>query len=114
MRLFHADFMEYYKELPDNWFTEMWQLEKVLTNERTNFYEVCLMALFLQIPTNELVNRILPKKSKQQLFDAEIHRLHKQGLRYPEIANQLNASYDVVKSIGEGRYGTLINLSIKI
>ena len=28
--LFHADFTEYYKELPDNWFTELWQIQKVL------------------------------------------------------------------------------------
>ena len=67
------------------------------------------MALFLKIPTDVLVNRRLPEKSKQQLFDAEIHRLHKQGLKYPEIANRLNASYDVVKSIGEGRYKTPSN-----
>lgn len=87
-----------------NWFTELWQLQKVLTDDRTNFYEVCLLALFLDIPAAELVNQILPEKTKQQLFDEEIHRLHEQGLKYPEIAKRLHASYDVVKSIGEGRY----------
>ena len=102
--LFHADFMEYYRSLSGNWLTELWQLQKVLTDDRTNFYEVCLLALFLNVPTNELVHRTLPEKSKQQLFDEEIHRLHEQGLKYPEIAKRLNASYDVVKSIGEGRY----------
>ncbi len=105
MRLLYADFMRYYKSLPDSWFTEMWQIEKVLTDDRTNFYEICLLALFLNIPASELVNRTLPEKSKQQFFDEEIHRLHNQGLKYPEIAKRLNASYDVVKSIGEGRYG---------
>lgn len=102
--LLHADFTEHYRFLPGNWFTELWQLQKVLTDDRTNFYEVCLLALFLDIPATELVNRTLPEKPKQQLFDEEIHRLHEQGLKYPEIAKRLNASYDVVKSIGEGRY----------
>ena len=44
-------------------------------------------------------------KQKQQLFDEEVHRLHEQGLNYMEISKRLGASYDVVKSIGEGRYG---------
>lgn len=102
--LFHADFMEYYRFLPSNWLTELWQLQKVLTDDRTNFYEVCLLALFLNISAAELVNRTLPEKSKQQLFDEEIHRLHEEGLNYMQIAKRLNTSYDVVKSIGEGRY----------
>lgn len=31
--------------------------------------------------------------------------MHDEGLKYPEIAERLNASYDVVKAIGERRYG---------
>ena len=65
MRLLHADFMGYYKSLPGNWFTELWQLQRVMTNDRTNFYEICLLVLFLNIPADELVNRMLPKKTKQ-------------------------------------------------
>lgn len=104
--LFHADFVEFYQGLANNWFTELWQIQKVLTNDRVNFYEICLMAMFLNIPVTELVNKKLPKKSQQELFDEEIHMLHEQGLKYPEIAKRLNASYHVVKSIGERLYGT--------
>lgn len=104
--LFHADFMEFYKDLPDNWFTELWQIQKVLTGYRVNFYEICLMAFFLNIAADELVHMELPEKTQQQLFDEEVYRLHEQGLKYPAIAKALNASYETVKAIGERRYGT--------
>lgn len=104
--LFHADFMEFYKDLPDNWFTELWQIQKVLTGYRVNFYEICLMAMFLGITADELVYMELPEKTQEQLFDEQVYRLHEQGLKYPGIAKALNAPYDTVKAIGERRYGT--------
>lgn len=105
-KLLHTDFLEFYRELSGNWFTEMWQIQKLLTNDRINFYEICLMAMFLGIPATEIVGMELPEKSQQQLFDEEIYRLHDEGLKYPEIAKRLNASYNTVKAIGERRYGT--------
>ncbi|MFR4988713.1 TniQ family protein [Anaerotruncus colihominis] len=104
--LFHADFTKYYQGLSENWFTELWQIQKVLTDDRVNFYEICLIAMFLDILVAELVNRKLPEKSQQELFDESIYRLHERGAKYPEIAKHLNASYHVVKSIGERLYGT--------
>jgi len=106
IKLFHTDFTRFYKELSGNWFTELWQIQKVLTGDRINFYEICLMAMFLDIPTDDLAHMELPEKSQQQLFDEEVYRLHDQGLKYPEIAKVLGASYDIVKAIGERKYGT--------
>lgn len=102
----HQDFSEYYKELSSNYFTELWQIQKVFTGDRVNFNEICMIAMFLEIPVEELVNMRLPEKSSQERFDEEIYRLHEQGLKYPQIAEKLGASYDVVKMIGERRYGT--------
>ena len=65
-----------------------------------------MLAMFLGVPATELVKMELPEKSQQQLFDEEIYRLHDEGLKYPEIAERLNASYNTVKAIGERRYGT--------
>ena len=36
--LFYTDFREYYRNLPRSWFMELWQIQKVLTNGRVNFY----------------------------------------------------------------------------
>jgi len=106
IKLFHADFTDFYQDLTGNWFTELWQIQKVLTGDRINFYEVCLIAMFLGISADDLVKMALPEKSQQQLFDEEVYRLHEEGLKYPEIAARLNASYDTVKAIGGRRYGT--------
>lgn len=106
IKLLHSDFLEFYRELPGNWFTKLWQIQKVLTNDRINSCEVCMLAMFLGVPVADLVNMKLPEKSQQQLFDEEVYRLHDEGLKYPEISRQLNASYNTVKAIGEQRYGT--------
>lgn len=106
IKLLHTDFVEFYRELSGNWFTELWQIQKALTGDRVNFYEICLLAMFLGVPSVELVNMKLPEKSQQQLFDEEVYRLRDAGLSYPEIAKRLHAPYDTVKSIGEHRYGT--------
>ena len=104
--LLHTDFTEYYQNMTDNWFTELWQIQKVLTDDRVNFYEICLLALFLNIPAADLAKMKLPEQTQEQRFDEQIFKLHEQGLKYPEIARRLGASYDVVKSIGERRYKT--------
>lgn len=65
-----------------------------------------MLAMFLDVPVAELVKMELPEKSQQQLFDEEVYRLHDEGLKYPEIAECLHASYSIVKAIGERRYGT--------
>lgn len=103
--LFHADFKEFTKELQDNHFSELWQIQKVFTDDRVNFQEICILALFLKIPAQELVKMELPEQTQEERFDKEIFRLHEQGLKYPEIAKRLDASYSMVKAIGGKRYG---------
>lgn len=106
MSLLYADFCKYYNSLPSNQFNQQWQLQKVLSNHRHNTYEICLLAMLLNVSGNELISLKLPTKSQQQFFDEQIITLHRQGLNYQQIANRLNASYNVVKAIGEGLYGT--------
>lgn len=106
IRLLHLDFIDFYKQLSDNRFTELWQIQKILTGDRINFYEICLLSMFLGIPPNELCRREINEKPQHRLFDEKVYRLRDEGMKYPEIAKWLNASYDVVKAIGERRYGT--------
>ena len=100
-----TDYSAYYRNLLNNTLFEQWQLQKIFTHDRFGTFEICLLAMFLNISPSELIHMELPRKRQQDIFDAEIKQLHKQGLNYAEIARRLNASYDVVKSIGEGRYG---------
>lgn len=104
--LLHKDFERFCSRLPENHFKELWQIQKVLTDDRVNFYEICLLAMFLNIQSSELVKMKLPEQTQEEWFDEQIFKLHEQGLKYPEIARRLNASYHTVKAIGEKRYKT--------
>lgn len=105
MELLHMDFLDKFKSLnPD--IKESWQLQKVLNGYRTNTYEICLIAMLLNISPKSLTNMKLPKKSQEEIFDKKVKELHNQGLKYPEIAKSLNASYNIVKPIGENLYGS--------
>ena len=99
-----GDFVRFYTELCDNEFTQLWKLQKVFTNDRFNTIEICMVALFLGIPVEELVNPTLPAQTQTQLFDAQIRELHDRGLNYRQIAYEMGASYDTVKAIGNGLY----------
>ena len=102
---FYDDFKEFYKELPVQGLTELWQIQKVFNNYRINCFEVCQIAMFLNIPIEKVCSIKLPDRTQDQIFDDKVRELHRQGLKYPEIAKRLNASYNVVKPVGGGRYG---------
>lgn len=101
----YEDFMAFYRELPTQGLTELWQIQKVLTGYRFNCPEVCQIAMFLNVPIEKLCNMELPDRTQEQIFDDKVKELHKQGLKYPEIARRLNASYNVVKPVGADNYG---------
>lgn len=98
------NFVQFYAELCDNEFTQLWKLQKVFTSGRFNAIEICMVALFLGIPVEELVNPTLPAQTQTQLFDAQIRELHARGMNYRQIADEMGASYDTVKAIGNGLY----------
>ena len=102
--LLHTEFQEYYKNLPDNSISELWQIQKMMTDDRVNPYEICMLAMFLNISVKDLIKMELPERTQEQRFDEQIYLLHEQGLKYPAIAKRLGASYDTVKAIGEQRY----------
>ena len=102
----HADFVDYYQPLQSNWFTELWQIQKVMTDDRINFYEICLLGMFLNIAPDELAHPVLPEKSITEDYDDRIRELHDKGLNYQQITSIVGGSYHTVKAIGEKRYGT--------
>lgn len=104
MTLFFKDFTLFFKTVDNVPIREQWQLQKMMSSDRLSTYEVCLVALFLGVPADELVRMTLPEKSQPEWFDERVRMLHTQGLKYPEIARRMNAPYNVVKAIGEGRY----------
>lgn len=105
IKLFSDDFLAFYERLSDEGLSELWQIQKIFNGYRFNSFEVCQMAMFQGIFIEDLCNMKLPEKSQEQMFDEKVKELHKQGMKYPEIAKRLNASYNIVKPIGENSYG---------
>lgn len=104
MVLLFEDFIARFGSVSNNTLNAQWKLQKMFSSDRLSMYEVCLVALFLGVTADELVKMTLPEKSQPEWFDERVRMLHVQGLKYPEIARKMNAPYDVVKAIGEGRY----------
>lgn len=81
-----------------------WQMQKLLNNKKFLPIEVCQVAMVLGIKPEELISMKLPRKSQEQEFDELVKKLHRQGISYPKIAEQLGASLNLVKPAGEGKF----------
>lgn len=104
MALLFEDFIARFGSVSNNTLNAQWKLQKMFSSDRLSMHEVCLVALFLGVTADELVKMTLPEKSQPEWFDERVRMLHAQGMKYPAIAEKMNAPYDVVKAIGEGRY----------
>jgi hypothetical protein len=99
MRLLLNDLHYFYGESAP----EAWKVHKVLNGYCWTPVEVCQLALFLGITPEELSTMALPPKSQPEIIDEQIHALHDQGVKAPEIARRLGLSVNTVKPIA-GRY----------
>ncbi len=61
IELLHSDFMEFYKDFPNPKFNQDWQIEKVFSGARTSIVEICMIAMFLEIPASDLSVIELPE-----------------------------------------------------
>lgn len=69
MGLLYNDFVKYYQSMPNNRLTELWQFRKLFINARFYFDEICLLAVFLNIPASELTNMKMPEETQQQIYE---------------------------------------------
>lgn len=92
------DFMDFYKELPIQGITQLSQIQKIFTGYRWDFYEICQLAYFIGISTNELVNPKLPEKSQTEIFNEKVARLYDAGLGCHRIAREMGCSPSTAKN----------------
>lgn len=104
LTLLHGDIQSYYKECNLYGYNESWQLSKSLTGHRHNFFEVCLLAMFLDVPPKELSDMKLSAERQHERFDRLAHELRAQGLKSPVVGKILGASYNVIKGVWYGAY----------
>lgn len=105
--LLFEDFRGALNNISWNSIDEPWRLQKIFTGDRCGTADICLIAYFLGIPAADLIQMKQPKVKQVAEFDKSVIDLHEKGLSYPQIAQQLNASLETVKSVGSGKYKRL-------
>ena len=99
------DFITYYCELDDNPISELWQLKKIVDGKTYRMKEIAMLAMFIGLSPAELAAMKMPEELHRDAFDRKVKELHEQGLKYPRIAEIMDASVNVVKPVGENLYG---------
>ena len=96
--LLFNEFMEFYKELPNQGITKLSQMQKIFTGYRWDFYEVCQIAYFLGINVDDLVNPRLPDVSQTEIFNEKVARLYDAGLGCHRIAREIGCSSSTARN----------------
>ena len=98
------DITNFYSDLELCRIEKFWHLEQIFTGRRYYLSDIALLAYYLGISMDELMNPVMEVDDLTKQFDMQVMKLHSEGLNYMQIAKQLGASYDVVKAIGLGHY----------
>ena len=69
MGLLYNDFVKFYQSMTNVRLTELWQFRKMFIKARFYFDEICLLAVFLNIPALELVNMKIPEETQLQILE---------------------------------------------
>lgn len=91
------DFLNHYSNLSNKGLTKLWQIQKVFNGKRINTYEICQLAMFLDIKASELCNMKLPEYTQEEQFDKRVKQLHNQGIGYNKIAKMLGVSSKTIR-----------------
>ena len=102
-RILHEDLREYYKDLLPPTLTEWYHTQKIFCAQTFHCYDICLMAMFLGISVEDLLNPALPEFTLQQRFDAQLHLLRSQGMTQKAAAAVLGVTLETVKSLEQKR-----------
>ena len=72
-------------------------MQRTLNGKRFVFEEICMIAMFLQVDVEELVNMQISSKTPEQVFDDKVQELIESGKSYAEISKELNVDPSVVR-----------------
>lgn len=102
-RMLHEDLREHYKDLLPPTLTEWYHTQKIFCAQTFHCYDICLMAKFLGISVEDLLNPVLPQFTLQQRFDAQLRLLRSQGMTQKAAAAVLGVTLETVKSLEQKR-----------
>lgn len=111
--LLFQDFVEFYKELPNQGITKLSQMQKVFTGYRWDFYEICQMAFFLKISADNLANPQLPPRTQTKIFNDRVAQLYAQGLGCHRIAREMGCCPSTVRKANQVKSKAEHNYSVR-
>ena len=103
-RILHEDLRAYYKDLLPPTLTEWYHTQKIFCAQTFHCYDICLVAMFLGIPVEDLLNPALPELTLQQRFDAQLRLLRSQGMTQKAAAAVMGITEQTVKDLEEKRW----------
>jgi len=83
--------------------TEAYQIQHILAGKSSDFYQICQLAYFLGISSDELTNPVLPAETQTELYNAKVERLYAQGLGCYRIAKEVGGCPSTVRHANEIR-----------
>lgn len=92
-----------YATLPQFTLEAWWYVQKVFCAQNFHTYDICLIALFLGIPADDLLNLELPELTLQQRFDLKLQSLREKGMTQKQAAQAMGVSIHAVKGVEEKR-----------
>ena len=107
-RKLFAALSEHYQELPQNTLEAWWYVQKVFCSQNFHTFDICLIALFLGIPINDLLHMTLPELTLQQRFDNQLRLLRSQGMTQKQVAEAMGVSIHAIKGVEEKRYRSAV------
>lgn len=101
LALLFGDFMKFKEEngMGDSGITQMWQIGKLLEGYRKNPIEICQLAYFLGVSTDELASPNITGEMPESAFDELVTGYMKEGLSIYRVSRQLGVSSATVRSV---------------
>lgn len=97
LKTLYDNYAMYYEKTIEEQYTQFWKVKKIMEGTRRNGFEICLLAFFLNISTNDLLKMEVPEVSQKEHFDREVKKLYEKGISYKEIARRMNVSVPTIK-----------------
>lgn len=104
VRKLHEALTVFYKDLQQNSLGMWWCIQKVFCAQNFHTFDICLIAMFLGIPVNELLHMELPELTLQQRFDNQLRLLRSQGMTQKQAAEVMGVSIHAIKGVEEKRF----------
>lgn len=93
------DMKEYYQAIPEMEDISDNHIQRTLSGNRFVYYEVCMVAMFLNISVEELTKMQIPSKTPNELFDEKVKKLLDSGMGINATARKLGVGSSMIRLV---------------